>query len=234
MLPNDKPSQVTRPAASAILIQTKVVAVLRANRAPDYSPVIHALEQGGIRSIELTLSTPRALDELPMLRQRFGEGLEMGVGTVTTADEAAAALDAGAAYIVTPVTEPAVIKTCTDRGVPVYPGGLTPTELHAGWKLGATAVKLFPASTFGPGYLDQLRGPFPEIQVIPSGGIDIGDVPHWIKAGALAVSLGGPLLADAFNGGDLPDLTKRAKRLRSLVKQVLEDQTPPERAGGAR
>ena len=102
----------------------------------------------------------------------------------------------------------------------VYPGGLTPTELHAGWKLGATAVKVFPASVVGAGYVGQLRGPFPDIQVIPSGGVDIEDVPDWIRAGALAVSLGGPLLGDAFKGGDLRELTARARRVRELVDQT--------------
>jgi 2-dehydro-3-deoxyphosphogluconate aldolase/(4S)-4-hydroxy-2-oxoglutarate aldolase len=97
---------------------------------------------------------------------------------------------------------------------------LTPTELHAGWKLGATAVKVFPAATVGPGYISQLRGPFPEIQVIPSGGVGIDDVPSWIKAGAVAVSLGGPLLEDAFKDGNLQSLTARAKRVRRLVDEA--------------
>ena len=211
---------VTRPAPSDILRDTRVVAVLRARHARDYAPVIEALQRGGVLSIELTLSTPGVFEELPLLQQRFGNALEIGVGTVTTADEAETALDLGAAYIVTPITEPEVITACTARGVPVFPGGLTPTELHAGWKLGATAVKVFPASTVGPGYVGQLRGPFPDIQVIPSGGVDIEDVPGWIRAGALAVSLGGPLLGDAFKGGDLGELTARARRVRTLADEA--------------
>jgi 2-dehydro-3-deoxyphosphogluconate aldolase/(4S)-4-hydroxy-2-oxoglutarate aldolase len=214
----------SRPAPSAILRDTRAVAVLRANHASEYAPVIEALQRGGVLSIELTLSTPGVWDELPLLRDRFGDALEIGVGTVTEAAEAETALDLGAAYIVTPVTDPAVIDTCVRRGVAVYPGGLTPTELHAGWKSGATAVKVFPASTVGAGYVSQLRGPFPDIQVIPSGGINIENVPDWIKAGALAVSLGGPLLGDAFKGGDLQDLTVRARRVRDLIDQTA-DQT---------
>lgn len=224
MLRLDNPGTNARPAPSAILRRTRAVAVLRANHASDYAPVIEALERGGVLSIELTLSTPGVWDELPRLRDRFGDGLEIGVGTVTEATEAETALDLGAAYIVTPVTDPAVIAACVRRGVPVYPGGLTPTELHAGWKHGATAVKIFPASTVGAGYVSQLRGPFPDIQVIPSGGVNIEDVPDWIRAGALAVSLGGPLLGDAFKGGDLQDLTARARRVRDLIDQTA-DQT---------
>jgi 2-dehydro-3-deoxyphosphogluconate aldolase/(4S)-4-hydroxy-2-oxoglutarate aldolase len=105
----------------------------------------------------------------------------------------------------------------TQRGVAIYPGGLTPTELFDGWAAGATAVKVFPASVVGPGYVSMLRGPFPDIQVVPSGGVDIDEAAAWVKAGALAVSLGGPLLGDAFKGGDLRRLAERATRLRNVV-----------------
>ncbi|MFF2243858.1 bifunctional 4-hydroxy-2-oxoglutarate aldolase/2-dehydro-3-deoxy-phosphogluconate aldolase [Arthrobacter sp. NPDC058130] len=222
MLRLDHPGTTSRPAPSAVLRATRAVAVLRAGHASDYAPVIEALQRGGVLSIELTLSTPGVWDELPLLQDRFGESVEIGVGTVTDAEQAETALDLGAAYIVTPVTDPGVIAACVSRGVPVYPGGLTPTELHTGWKLGATAVKVFPASTVGASYVSQLRGPFPDIEVIPSGGVDIEDVPAWIRAGALAVSLGGPLLGDAFKGGDLAELTARAQRVRELVDQAAE------------
>jgi 2-dehydro-3-deoxyphosphogluconate aldolase/(4S)-4-hydroxy-2-oxoglutarate aldolase len=222
MLRLENPGTVSRPAPSAVLRDTRAVAVLRARHASDYAPVIAALQRGGVLSIELTLSTPGVWDELPLLRERFGNSLEIGVGTVTEAAEAETALDLGAAYIVTPVTDPGVIAACVGRGVPVYPGGLTPTELHTGWKLGATAVKVFPASAVGAGYVSQLRGPFPDIEVIPSGGVNIEDVPGWIRAGALAVSLGGPLLGDAFKGGDLHDLTARARRARELIERTAE------------
>lgn len=218
----DDQGTLLRPAPSAILSATRVVAVLRAAHASEYAPIIEALQLGGVLSIELTLSTPGVWDELPRLQTRFADALEIGVGTVTAAAEAETALDLGAAYIVTPITDPDVINVCVRRGVAVYPGGLTPTELHAGWKLGATAVKVFPASTVGAGYVSQLRGPFPDIQVIPSGGVDIDDVPAWIRAGALAVSLGGPLLGDAFKGGDLQELTARARRVRDLVNQTAD------------
>jgi 2-dehydro-3-deoxyphosphogluconate aldolase/(4S)-4-hydroxy-2-oxoglutarate aldolase len=222
MLRLENPGTASRPAPSAILRDTRAVAVLRARHASDYAPVMEALQRGGVLSIELTLSTPGVWEELPLLQERFGDSVEIGVGTVTEAAEAGTALDLGAAYIVTPVTDPGVISVCVERGVPVYPGGLTPTELHTGWKLGATAVKVFPASTVGACYVSQLRGPFPDIEVIPSGGVNIEDVPAWIRAGALAVSLGGPLLGDAFKGGDLQDLTARARRVRDLIDRTAE------------
>jgi 2-dehydro-3-deoxyphosphogluconate aldolase/(4S)-4-hydroxy-2-oxoglutarate aldolase len=233
MLRLEQQDTPTRPAPAVIHRDTRGVALLRASHAREYAPVIEALQQGGGGSLEKTRITPGGFEELTPLRAHNGDSLEIGVGTVTAAHEAETALDLGAAYIVTPVTDTDVISTCVRRGVPVYPGGLTPTELHAGWKLGATAVKVFPASVVGAGYVGQLRGPFPDIQVIPSGGVDIEDVPDWISAGALAVSLGGPLLGDAFKGGDLRELTARSRRVRELVCQAT-DQMRVEQMGEQR
>lgn len=210
-----------RAPASGILLRNPVVAVLRARHADQYAPVISALAEGGVRSIELTLSTAGVFELLPGLAGEFGEDVEIGVGTITTTAEAEQALDCGARFLVTPVTDTGIVHAAVARAIPVFPGGLTPTELLAGWRAGATAVKVFPASTVGPGYISQLRGPFPDIQVIPSGGVAIGDAAAWISAGALAVSLGGPLLGDAFNGGDLGGLTARAARVSRAVAEAL-------------
>ncbi len=212
------PGGTERASASPTLLRTRAIAVLRAPHAREYAPVVEALATGGVLSVELTLSTPGVVEELPALLERFGDTVEFGVGTVTTPDEVEAVVDAGAAYIVTPITVPAIIRSAVARGVPVYPGGLTPTELFAGWALGATAVKVFPASQVGPGYIADLRGPFPGIQVVPSGGVGIQDIGSWIRAGALAVSLGGPLIGDAFKGGDLGALTDRAQRVREEIE----------------
>jgi 2-dehydro-3-deoxyphosphogluconate aldolase/(4S)-4-hydroxy-2-oxoglutarate aldolase len=130
---------------------------------------------------------------------------------VTTADEAERACTGGAAYLVTPTTDLEVIAATTSKGVPIVPGGLTPTELHAGWRAGASAVKVFPAGAVGPGYVKDLHGPFPDLRVIPSGGVDLAAARAWLRAGADAVSVGGPLLGDAFRGGDLGELEARAR-----------------------
>lgn len=218
---SEQPTAVVgRTAASQVLLDTGTIAVMRAPHARDYAPVVEALVNGGVPSIELTLSTPGVFEELPRLRDRFGEAAEFGVGTVTTVDEAIRAIEAGAVYLVTPVTDTAIIRAAVERGVAIYPGGLTPTELFNGWAAGATAVKVFPASVVGPGYVSMLRGPFPDIQVVPSGGVDIDEAAAWIRAGAAAVSLGGPLLGDAFKGGDLRRLTERAIRLRNVVDEA--------------
>lgn len=213
-------SVVTRPASPRRLLANPVVAVLRARHAREYSPVIDALVKGGVTSVELTLSTEGVFDLMPALLAEFGDHAEVGVGTIADVAEAELALDRGARFIVTPTVNTSVIEAAVRRGVPVYPGGLTPTELLTGWRSGATAVKLFPASAVGPGYLGQLRGPFPDLRVMPSGGIDVADAPAWIAAGAHAVSLGGPLLQDAFADGDLAALTQRATRVSSAVAEA--------------
>jgi 2-dehydro-3-deoxyphosphogluconate aldolase/(4S)-4-hydroxy-2-oxoglutarate aldolase len=214
-------STAHRPAPSTLLLEGRVVAVLRAGHAREYAPVIEALVAGGVTSIELTLSTDGVFDLLPDLVREFGAAAEVGVGTITALDEAETALDRGAAFLVTPTMQLDVVAAAVGRGIPVFPGGLTPTELLAGWRAGATAVKLFPASTVGPGYIGQLRGPFPGIQVVPSGGVGVDDAAGWIAAGALAVSLGGPLLRDAFSGGSLAALTERARRVRGSVAEAV-------------
>jgi 2-dehydro-3-deoxyphosphogluconate aldolase/(4S)-4-hydroxy-2-oxoglutarate aldolase len=213
----------SRPEVPNLLHEHPVVAVLRATHAREYAPVIEALADGGIRSIELTLSTAGVMDELPRLVDRFGAGVDIGLGTITSTEEASAGIGQEAAYLVTPTVNHDVVTLAASHGVPVFPGGMTPTELLSGWQSGASAVKLFPASTVGTGYLKQLHGPFPGLPVIPSGGISIEDAPEWIAAGSIAVSIGGPLLQDAFNGGSLPELTKRANALIQTVQSAVQE-----------
>jgi 2-dehydro-3-deoxyphosphogluconate aldolase/(4S)-4-hydroxy-2-oxoglutarate aldolase len=199
-----------RTPASAALRGSRVIAVLRAPTAGELEPVVEALVRGGIQSIELTLTTPGVLAVLPEIAGRFAGAAEIGVGTVTTVEQGLSAVDHGAAYIVTPITSPAIADAIRSRGVPFYPGGLTPTELWSSW------------TTVGPGYLGQLRGPFPDLEVVPSGGIELDDVPAWIRAGSLAVSLGGPLLRDAFAGGAASALEERARRVVGLAHEAGE------------
>jgi 2-dehydro-3-deoxyphosphogluconate aldolase/(4S)-4-hydroxy-2-oxoglutarate aldolase len=203
---------MTRTEPSAILRAHPIIAVLRAADARDYDRVVDTLADNGIRSIELTLSTPGTFEHLPALIERVGTDVEIGIGTIVTADQARRAIDAGARYLVTPIVNLEVIALAVQNAIPVFPGGLTPTELFSAWDAGATAVKIFPAETVGPQYGSHLRGPFPGIEFIPSGGIGLDDIPAWLKAGAVAVSLGGPLVGDAFRGGSLDALAERSRR----------------------
>lgn len=199
-----------RVALPARTLASRLVVVARAQRAEDYDAVLDVLLDAGIRSVELTLTTPDTLTHLPRLIRNVGDEVDLGVGTVTDAEELTGAIEAGAAYIVTPITDRAFVTQARDAGVPIIPGGLTPTELFTSWSAGASAVKVFPAGQVGPGYLKDLRGPFPGIQVVPSGGVDLAGAEAWLAAGAVAVSVGGPLLGDAFTGGDLGALRDRA------------------------
>ncbi len=194
---------------------SRLVVVLRGERAEDYAPVIDTMVEAGVLSFELTLTTAGTFAALPGLVERYGAVADIGVGTVTRPDDVDAAVDGGAHYLVTPVSDLAVVDRALERDIAVIPGGLTPTELHSTWSRGAAAVKLFPASQVGTGYLNDLRGPFPDLTVIPSGGVDLEAARAWLRAGAAAVSVGGPLVGDELKGGDLAALAARARSPRN-------------------
>jgi len=196
--------------------ENAIIAVLRAKRADAYEPVVDVLIANGVRSVELTLTTPGTFDALPQLIARHPDGV-FGVGTVTSVDEAEQAIACGARYLVTPTLDLEVIAAACAAEVPIFPGALTPTEVFSAWRAGAAAVKIFPAQTVGPQYGRHLRGPFPELRFIPSGGVALDDIPSWLDAGASAVSLGGPLLGDALAGGSLDALAERSRRAASLA-----------------
>lgn len=218
MAPDAEDDAPTGTRLPDLLIESPLIAVLRARHASQYPPVVEALLAGGVRSIEVTLTTDGVFDHLPQMIDELGDRGQIGVGTVTSVEQAEAAIERGAAFIVTPVTLPSVIQACLRRGIPVYSGGLTPTELHSAWAAGATALKLFPANTVGSGYLAQLHGPFPGMPVVPSGGVDLASAEEWMHAGAAAVSVGSPLLGDAFRGGDPHDLSARAAEFLRVLR----------------
>lgn len=203
------------------LAESNVIAVLRAPHVDALAPVCDVLIDEGILSMELTLTTPDLLASLPELVERYAGAADVGVGTITTVDEAQRSIDAGAHYLVTPTLNLPVVERAVHSRVAVVPGGLTPTELAAGWDAGASAVKIFPAQTVGPAYLRHLHGPFPGLPAIPSGGIDLTAIGGWLAAGAVAVSLGGPLIGDALAGGDLDQLRRRCQAVRALVDDAV-------------
>jgi 2-dehydro-3-deoxyphosphogluconate aldolase/(4S)-4-hydroxy-2-oxoglutarate aldolase len=211
----------TRLEPSTLLREHPIIAVLRARDATDYDAVIDVLVENGVHSVELTLSTPNTFEHLPALVARGGADVEIGLGTITTVGQAQRAIDAGATYLVTPITRLDIVELAVRNGIPVFPGGLTPTELYSAWEVGATAVKIFPAETVGPQYGSHLRGPFPELQFVPSGGITLADIPLWLHAGATAVSLGGPLIGDALKGGSLAALADRCTAAVEVAQKAV-------------
>ena len=213
---------VHRPLISERLASSKVIAVLRTSQVSALAPVCDVLVEEGILSLELTLTTPGLLDALPKLIDRYGAVADVGVGTIVSESDAQGAIDCGANYLVTPTMNLPVVRLAVEHRVPIFPGGLTPTELSAGWEAGATAVKIFPAQTVGATYLKHLRGPFPDLQAIPSGGIDLAATREWLRAGATAVSIGSPLLGDALNGGDLSGLRDRCRSVRTVIAETAQ------------
>jgi 2-dehydro-3-deoxyphosphogluconate aldolase/(4S)-4-hydroxy-2-oxoglutarate aldolase len=205
-------SALPRVPMSEALATTRVVAILRAENASRAEAVVDVLLENGIRSLELTLTTTGALNVVERLATRLPAGTDLGVGTVLTADEVDRAVGAGARFVVSPSVVPAVIEAAARHGIASYPGAFTPTEIHAAWNAGASAVKLFPAGALGPGYLKAVRAPLPDVPLVPTGGVDIEAVGSWLAAGAVAVGLGSPLIGDALTSdGDLGDLAGRAR-----------------------
>jgi 2-dehydro-3-deoxyphosphogluconate aldolase/(4S)-4-hydroxy-2-oxoglutarate aldolase len=207
-----------RVPVSEAVATTRVIAILRAENASRAEAVVDVLLQNGIRSMELTMTTQGALDVVQRLTARAPDGADIGVGTVLTVDEVDRAVDAGARFVVSPSVDPAVIRAATRHGIASYPGAFTPTEIHAAWTAGASAVKLFPAGTLGPDYLKAVRAPLPDIPVVPTGGVGIDAVGAWLSAGATAVGLGSPLIGDALApDGDLAALARRAQAVCAAV-----------------
>jgi 2-dehydro-3-deoxyphosphogluconate aldolase/(4S)-4-hydroxy-2-oxoglutarate aldolase len=212
---------IRRPPLGDRLTTGRVIAVLRASHVSTLAPVCDVLVDEGILNLELTLTTPDLLDSLSDLVNRYKDTADVGVGTILTESDAERAIECGARFLVTPTMNLPVVRLAVERQVAVFPGGVTPTELAAGWGAGATAVKIFPAETVGAGYLKHLRGPFPELQAVPSGGVDLDASRQWLAAGAAAVSIGGPLLGDALNGGDLDALRDRCRAVRAVVGETV-------------
>ena len=172
--------------------------------------------EAGIRAIEVTLDSPGALASIGALRSRFDAGLIVGAGTVRSVQGVVAADDAGAEFIVTPNVDEAVLATSRVRGLPSLAGALTPTEALHAWDCGASAVKLFPAGPFGPGYLKALRDPLHDIPFIPTGGVTATGAGAWLAEGAAALGVGGWVLAGGLDRGTV------LSRTQALVSAVRE------------
>lgn len=207
------------PATAAA---TGIIAVLRGPEARAYKAVVAALVDAGLTCIELTMTTPGTLDALPELRREFPNDVQLGVGTVVDDSVARTAIDGGADFLVTPTLAPSVADVCITSGTPLLCGALTPSEVFGAWQMGAAAVKVFPASAVGPGYLRDIHGPFPHIALMPSGGVTLETIHDWISAGSVAVSLGGPLIGGAFKGEPLAELSRRT---RSALARAAEART---------
>ena len=201
-------SRSVHPALSAMFAD-KVVCVVRAGRIPDPAALCAALVAGGIATVELTTTTPGVVEAVRACAQV--PGLHLGVGTVLTAGQAQSLVEAGATFLVTPGLRPAVAAFARRAGVALLMGAMTPTEVLDAHEQGSHAVKVFPASTLGPGYLKALSGPYPDITLVPSGGVDASNAAAFLSAGAAALTAGTSVVPpEAVADGDLSLITARA------------------------
>ncbi|WP_412543114.1 bifunctional 4-hydroxy-2-oxoglutarate aldolase/2-dehydro-3-deoxy-phosphogluconate aldolase [Longispora sp. K20-0274] len=199
------------------LAGTRLVAILRATTPDHLTDAAEILVSEGLDCVELPLTTPGALTALADIRDRLGDAVALGAGTVLTSTQAADAVAAGATYLISPAVGADVIGWAVEHGVDVLPGALTPTEIHAAHGLGARAVKLFPAGAVGPGYLTALRGPWPDLRIVATGGVDRDNARAWLAAGALALGVGSPLAGDALETGNLAGLRARARAWKETL-----------------
>lgn len=190
-----------RSAIPQALVETRLMAILRAPDATTLEPVAHALASAGVRCLEVTLTGTGALDVVRRLRTALPADVLVGAGSVVTGDQARAAIDAGAEFLVSPATDVEVIEAAVLAGVGVYPGAWTASEVVRAWQLGATAVKLFPCSTGGPEHLRQLAAPLPHIPLVAVGGVTAGNAADYLAAGAVAVGIGSALTKDTGDSG---------------------------------
>jgi len=203
-----------RDEALELILATKVIAVIRMSDTAKLFQVMEAIKRGGIKALEITMTTPRALDVIGEMSEKKPAGVLIGAGTVLDAETAAAAIQAGADFIVSPIVNFDVIQVCRSKDIFVAPGALTPTEILAAWGRGADIVKVFPATSVGPKYFKDLKGPFPQIRLMPTGGVSIENALDFIKNGACAVAIGTALLdKKLIEKNDWEALTKNAAAL---------------------
>lgn len=200
---------------------TGVFAVLRAPSAETAIEASRALVRGGITGLEVTYSTPDAPAVIRELVAEFGDRAHVGAGTVTTASQAEEAVAAGAAFLVSPGTVPALTESMLATGATVMTGAMTPSEVMTALDLGTHVVKLFPASLGGPAFLKALRGPFPDAPTMPTGGVSASNLSAWFAAGAVAAGAGGDLVSGkALAAGDWATIEATALQFAAALSEA--------------
>lgn len=202
---------MTRTEKLNLIRQSGVIAIMRAQSSDQLIAAADAIKKGGVRVIEVTMTTPGALGVIQEAATRYGEGVLFGAGTVLDAETARAAVLAGAGFIVAPTLNLKVIALCNRYSVPIMPGCYTPTEMLTAWEAGADMIKLFPASAGGPGLIKAIRAPLPQLEIVPVGGVNLNTAAEFIENGAAALGVGSSLVNQRLlDAGDMDELTRRA------------------------
>ncbi len=219
-------SEQKREAAVQRVLDSGVIAVIRLNSAEGLVGAARALAEGGVAAVEVTMTTPGALDVINQASQTLGDEVLIGAGTVLTPDQASQAIAAGAGFLVAPTLDETVLRLAHEAGLPYTPGALTPNEIHQAMSLGADLIKLFPGRVATPGYFKDVLGPFPAARLLPTGNVDLTTLPQYIEAGAVAVGVGKALVDPvAIAAGDWAAITDRARQFSQAVRTARGEET---------
>lgn len=202
------------------LRESGAIAVIRMADAGRLMQVVEAVCAGGVTAIEITMTTPGALQVIEAVTREMGDVAQIGVGSVLDAETARRAVEAGARYVVSPIFKPAIIREAHRLGVPAFPGAFTPTEIQSATEAGADAVKVFPADIVGMAFFKAVLAPMPHLKLMPTGGVSLTNAGDWVRAGAWAVGVGSALLdRRAIEEGRFDVLTENARTLRRSIAE---------------
>lgn len=198
-----------------------VISIFRVDSPEGCVPAMDALVKGGLRVFEVTMTTPGALGVISEARKKYGGDALVGAGTVIDRAGAEKAVAAGAQFVISPSLDKEIVEFCTAKGIVSCPGTFTATEIVQAWKWGADLIKVFPISQVGPGYVRAIRAPIPQARLVPTGGVDAGNLGEYLAAGAFAVGIGGGLIpAKAVAEGRYSEITEAAVHVVDAVKQA--------------
>lgn len=202
------------------IIDSGIVAVVRAPDPAGLVDVVRALADGGVTVAEVTFTVPGAADVIREARRQLGDRVLLGAGTVLDSETARTAILAGAEFIVAPTVNPEVIRLCRRYDKAVMPGAFTPTEILTAWEAGADIVKVFPADILGPAFFKAMKGPLPQIRLMPTGGVDLSTAVEFLKAGAVCLGVGSQMVDPKFVANRQFDrITELAKQYVAIVQQ---------------
>jgi len=203
-----------------LIRDTGVIAIMRANSPQSLIQATEAINKGGVRVIEVTMTTPGALDVIKESKEKFKGEILFGAGSVLDCETARMAILAGADFIVSPSLDKEMIHLCNRYGIPVIPGCFTPSEMIIAWESGASFIKLFPASILSQKMIKAVLAPFPQLEIIPVGGVNLDNALAYIMNGAIALGVGSSLVNNQLlDAGDYKEITYRAEKLISLVQE---------------
>jgi 2-dehydro-3-deoxyphosphogluconate aldolase/(4S)-4-hydroxy-2-oxoglutarate aldolase len=211
---------MTKTKSLNLIRKSGVIAIMRAQSPKQLMAAADAIKKGGVRVIEVTMTTPGALDVIKEATKKYGQQVLFGAGTVLDAETARAAILAGAEFVVAPTLNLEMVALCNRYSVPVVPGCYTPTEMLTAWEAGADMIKLFPASVGGPSLVKAIRAPLPQLEIVPVGGVNLDTAADFIMNGAAALGVGSSLINQKLlDAGDMDELTRRAAAFVQEVKK---------------